>query len=265
MHKILLMLCMICLLIGAKAQPVESMYTQHTSIQQGDTLRYRQLLPIDFNRQKKYPVVLFLHGAGERGSDNKAQLIHGAKLFADSINRLQYPAIVIFPQCPANDFWPNIDFNRDSTGKPTMAFSLQNPPGRTMKLVINLMDSLIGSGNAKTNQIYVMGLSMGGMGTFEILRHMKGTFAAAIPICGGGNVATASTISDANFWVFHGAKDNVVPLSFSETMVNGLRKIKKEEDVKFTVYPDANHNSWDAAFAEPDLLPWLFSQKKKLP
>ena len=101
---------------------------------------------------------------------------------------------------------------------------------------------------------------MGGMGTFEIAWRNPTLFAAAFPICGGGDPATAKEISKINWWVFHGAKDDVVPPSNSETMVTALKAAKA--DVKFTLYPDANHNSWDPAFAEPGLLPWLFTQKR---
>ena len=101
---------------------------------------------------------------------------------------------------------------------------------------------------------------MGGMGTFEIVRRNPNLFAAAIPICGGANPATASKLKKTDWWVFHGAKDDVVPPHLSEDMVNALKKEKAS--VKFTVYPEANHNSWDSAFAEPDFLSWLFAQKK---
>ena len=105
-----------------------------------------------------------------------------------------------------------------------------------------------------------MGLSMGGMGTFELVRRKPGVFAAAIPICGGANPATAKQLRKTTWWVFHGAKDDVVLPGFSENMVAALKKAKA--NVQFTLYPNANHNSWDPAFAEPNLLRWLFAQKK---
>ena len=101
---------------------------------------------------------------------------------------------------------------------------------------------------------------MGGMGTFEIVRRNPKLFAAAFPICGGGEPTTASVMKKTKWWVFHGGKDDVVPPGLSEKMVDALKAAKAS--VKFTLYPDANHNSWDPAFAEPELLPWLFKQKK---
>jgi predicted peptidase len=109
-------------------------------------------------------------------------------------------------------------------------------------------------------RVYVGGLSMGGMGTFELVRRMPKTFAAAFPICGGANPATAKKMDDVDWWIFHGAKDDVVPPRHSEVMVKALKK--EGANVKFTLYPNANHNSWDPAFTEPELLSWLFSKKK---
>ena len=106
-----------------------------------------------------------------------------------------------------------------------------------------------------------MGLSMGGMGTFELVRRKPATFAAAVPICGGAHEATAKGLRKTAWWIFHGAKDDVVPPHYSKIMADALKKQKA--NVKFTLYPDANHNSWDPAFAEKDLLPWLFSHKRK--
>ena len=101
---------------------------------------------------------------------------------------------------------------------------------------------------------------MGGMGTFELVQRNPSTFAAAFPICGGANPRTVSKLKKTAWWVFHGAKDDVVPPIYSEQMVNALKE--KKAEVLFRLYPDANHNSWDAAFAEKDLLPWLFSHHK---
>lgn len=102
---------------------------------------------------------------------------------------------------------------------------------------------------------------MGGMGVFELVKRMPKTFAAAFPICGGANPVTASRMKKTSWWIFHGAKDDVVPPHHSEDMVAALKKANAK--VKFTLYPNANHNSWDSAFAEPELLSWLFTQYKK--
>ena len=109
--------------------------------------------------------------------------------------------------------------------------------------------------------MYVGGLSMGGMGTFEIVWRNPKLFAAAFPICGGADTGSAKKFSKISWWIFHGAKDDVVLPLFSQRIVTALQQINA--DVKFTLYPEANHNSWDNALAEPELMPWLFSNVKK--
>lgn len=242
----------------AQAQDI-SLYEKKLYISGNDTMPYRLLLPVDFDASKKYPLVFFLHGAGERGSDNEKQLVHGAKLFLKEEVRTKYPAIVVFPQCAENSFWSNVGFKMDN-GQRNFLFQEAGEPTPAMRLAQELLSSLMKTYPVARRQVYVGGLSMGGMGTFEIVRRNPQLFAAAIPICGGGNTATALSLKKTKWWVFHGGKDDVVPPQLSEEMVQALKKVKAS--VKFTLYPNANHNSWDAAFAEPDLLSWLFAQKK---
>jgi len=241
-----------------KAQDL-SLYQKKWYISGKDTMPYRILLPENYNPAKKYPLVFFLHGAGERGNNNEAQLVHGAKLFLKEENRKNFPAIVVFPQCAANSFWSNTIFNLEA-GKRSFQFLEAGEPTIAMKLAQELLQSIIKEYPVAKKQIYVGGLSMGGMGTFEIVRRNPKLFAAAFPICGGANVATAAALKKPSWWVFHGGKDDVVPPKLSEDMVEAMKK--KKVRVKLTIYPNANHNSWDSAFAEPDLLSWLFKQKK---
>ena len=244
---------------GAQAQPFDA-YLKKVLVQGPDTLPYRLLLPQHFDASKKYPLLLFLHGAGERGRDNEAQLSHGGLLFLNDTLRKAFPAIVVFPQCAANSYWSNVQITEDSSGNRTFVFQEGGAPTRAMAMVENLLEELQRQYKIKSDQIYVMGLSMGGMGTFEIVRRHPDLFAAAMPICGGANTATAAQLKKPKWWVFHGAKDNVVPPHHSEDMVAALKA--QNASVKFTVYPEAGHNSWDNAFAEPELLPWLFAQRK---
>lgn len=252
----------IVLTAGAGYSQDLSLYKKEWLIKGNDTLPYRILLPQNYQSTKKYPVIFFLHGAGERGNDNEKQLVHGAKLFlADSI-RKNYPAIVVFPQCSEKSFWSSVAFKMDSvSGKRAFEFSATAEPTIAMALLLKLTDKILKDFPVNKKQVYVMGLSMGGMGTFEIVNRKPGVFAAAIPICGGGSAETAPALAKTDWWVFHGAKDDVVLPAYSEIMVDALKKANAS--VKFTLYPEANHNSWDAAFAEPTLLNWLFSHKKK--
>ncbi|GAA3610618.1 alpha/beta hydrolase-fold protein [Flavivirga amylovorans] len=238
----------------------ENLYSEKSFISQSDTLQYRIMLPKDFDESKQYPVVLFLHGAGERGNNNKAQLVHGSKLFASEKNRVDFPAIVIFPQCPKNSFWASTKVDR--TKKPIkFEFPLHAKPTKPMELVMQLMDSMLSKPYVNKHQLYVGGLSMGGMGTFEIIYRKPALFAAAFSICGAGNPeATKAYAKTTPLWIFHGANDDVVNPQSSVDMVTGI--LKNGGKPNFTLYAKDNHNSWDSAFAEPELLSWLFSNIK---
>ncbi|WP_409966415.1 hypothetical protein PIECOFPK_00437 [Mycovorax composti] len=262
MKKIALLLVLPCLLLswtGLQAQQFE-LFEKHSFVQGSDTLPYRVLLPENYDASKKYPLVLFLHGAGERGSDNEKQLTHGAALFLQKENRSQFPAIVVFPQCSRASFWSNVKISSDENGR-RFDFEDGGTPTVAMKLVMGLLEQLMVQYPIQKKQVYVMGLSMGGMGTFELVNRKPDLFAAAVPICGGANPIIAKNLKSVKWWVFHGAKDDVVPPKYSEAMVTAMKSQKV--DVKFTLYPETNHNSWDATFAEPELLPWLFSCKRK--
>ncbi|RNL95133.1 phospholipase [Sinomicrobium pectinilyticum] len=239
----------------------DSLYQKRQFVSGNDTLLYRVLYPENYTVTKKYPVVLFLHGAGERGSDNEAQLTHGSSLFKKDTVRQQFPAIVIFPQCPREDYWANARVKRNKTPL-KIRFRYGRKPTKALGLVMKLMDSITTTPSIKKDQVYIMGLSMGGMGTFELLYRKPEMFAAAIPVCGGGRPASVKKYAtEIPLWIFHGAKDNVVDPMLSVKMVKRL--LREGGHPKFTLYENANHNSWDPAFAEPDLLAWLFSKTLK--
>lgn len=233
-------------------------YEKKQFIQGADTLNYRILYPVDFSEEKEYPVVLFLHGAGERGDNNESHLTHGGQLFLE--NREEFPAIVIFPQAPQEDYWAKVEVNRDSI---PYVFNFQNEeePTRALHLAMALLTSVTSEKYVDRDRIYVGGLSMGGMGTYEILSRMPGSFAAAFAICGGADPAIVSKYPEGfNIWIFHGEQDDIVPPAFSKTMAREINSAGG--NAKLSLYPDDNHNSWDSAFAEPYLLPWLFNNKK---
>lgn len=258
MKKTAFILLIITSVISTKAQDT-NLYKPEKFIQGTDTLLYRILMPENFDKTKTYPVLLFLHGAGERGNDNKAQLIHGSKLFLRPEVRANYPAIVIFPQCPEDSYWSNVKSSMVN-GKRNFEFEKGGKPTLAMKMVMSLMEQVKDLPYTDNKRIYAGGLSMGGMGTFEILRRMRGEFAAAFAVCGGDNPENVRKYKNIPLWIFHGAKDDVVPPENSQIIADALKA--KKADVKFTMYPEANHNSWDQAFAEPELLSWLFSHKR---
>jgi len=235
-------------------------YEKKVFVRDGDTLNYRALYPADFDPEARYPVLLFLHGAGERGDDNQKQLIHGARMFLKSPVREAFPAILLFPQCPAGDYWASVKVDRSGPGV-SLDFSEEMPPTRPMQLVEQLLDSVASRSFSDKNRLYVMGLSMGGMGTFEIVARNPDLFAAAVPICGGGNPLLAERYAKSTpFWIFHGALDDVVKPQHSVTMTLALQEAGGAPAL--TIFPYANHNSWDPAFNHPELLTWLFAQHK---
>ncbi|WP_299099342.1 prolyl oligopeptidase family serine peptidase [uncultured Winogradskyella sp.] len=249
-----------CSLNAQEGKSSKDLFSYEAHVVDSDTLNYRMLLPENFDESKTYPLVLFLHGAGERGDNNKNQLVHGSSLFLNETTRDSLPAIIIFPQCAKGDYWSK--FEADRTTKPiTFKYKYNDNPTTAMALVMDLMDNMVSQPFVKTDQVYVMGLSMGGMGTFEILYRKPKMFAAAIPICGGGDPESAvSYATDVPLWIIHGAKDDVVDPKLSLSMASAI--LSAGGFPKLTIYDFANHNSWDPAFAEPELLTWLFSNSK---
>jgi predicted peptidase len=240
----------------------QDLFSKELFVHDGDTLKYRLLLPKNFDESKAYPLVLFLHGRGEQGNDNETQLVHGSKLFLENYSTDEFPAIVIFPQCPKDDYWSNVKRDYSKTGLEKFKYKRKGRPTKSMQLVLDLMDDITNKPYVKKNQIYVGGLSMGGMGVFDILKFRPNMFAAAFPICGGGNPKSVRKYANkVSLWIFDGGKDDVVDPYFSLRMVTALRE--KGADVKLSYFENDNHNSWDSAFAEPNLLPWLFSKSKK--
>ena len=239
----------------------KSLFEKKTFVSEGgDSLNYRILYPEEYDGTKAYPLVLFLHGAGERGNDNEKQLTHGADLFLDPENRKKFPAIVAFPQCPEDLYWIDIAIRSKLRDNPDFKESIKSP-SEELALVNELVDHIEETESVKSNQRYIMGLSMGAFGTFETLGRWPEKYAAAIAICGGGNLSLTKNYADHTaLWITHGAKDDVVPVTLSRRIYRALKE--QGSDVRYTEFPDANHNAWDPTFALPELLPWLFSNRK---
>ncbi len=250
----------VCLFFLAGNAQTKSDFVKKTFVFKGDTLPVRILYPENFDPSKKYPMMLFLHGRGESGYDNEKQLVHGSKMFLDPAFRKNYPAVVIFPQCGNDSYWANVKAEKNSEGKREFKFQTCGKPTKAMKLLTKYMNELEDLTYLDQDRFYVGGLSMGGMGTYELLRREKNTFAAAFAICGGDNPKNVKKYDDVPLWLFHGGKDDVVDPQLTKNIAKELEK--RNAEFKFSLYPNANHNSWDSAFAEKDLLPWLFSHKK---
>ena len=223
----------------------------------GDSLNYRLLRPEVEQKGEKYPLVLFLHGAGERGSDNEKQLTHGSQMWLNPVNRENYPAFVLVPQCPESGYWAYTD--RPSSFEPDQMPSdiPLSPVFRTLK---ELIDTYLAMPQVDKKRVYVIGLSMGAMGTYDLVIRYPEIFAAAIPICGTVNPTRLSAAKDVKFRIFHGDADTVVPVSGSRQAYKALKAAGA--DVEYIEFPGVTHGSWNPAFTQLDFMSWLFSQKK---
>jgi predicted peptidase len=245
------------------AQGLEE-YQRHNFVSAKGNLPYRILYPARFDSAAKYPLLVFLHGAYEKGTDNDAQLNIGGRFFLRTENRDSFPAIILFPQCPIDDSWAWFDTKLDSaTGlAKTWDFPFFREPTNTTALLKQLLDSLLSIRFVDKSRIYIGGLSQGGMGVFDMIARWPEIFAAAFPICGAGKIATAKNFAGkVALWIFHGREDDIVPVYFSRDFYRRLTKLNA--DVKYSEYPGVRHNSWVNAFGEKDLLHWLFSREKK--
>lgn len=228
-----------------------SRFSYNNFIDGNDTLKYRMLYP-DANNFRKYPLVIFLHGSGERGNDNEAQLKWGVMNFATDENMIKFPALVIAPQCPEKMSWSN--FSRKD-------MKLQALPSRPMEMVIKLIQQLKKNMPVDTNRIYITGLSMGGFGTYDAIERYPNLFAAAVPVCGGGDTSKVSVIKNIPIWIFHGAEDPAVNPQLDVNMLVALTRAGAHPG--FTQYPEVGHFSWIAAYSDPLMIEWLFRQKKE--
>lgn len=206
-------------------------------------LQYLLFLPEGYGNdpQQKWPLILFLHGAGERGDDINLVKKHGIPKVVEQ--RKDFPFIAVSPQCPQDSWW---------------SFQIE--------ALSALLDDIVANYAVDTDRVYLTGLSMGGYGTWHLAAVYPDRFAAIAPICGGGLwflgfPEKASVLKDVPTWVFHGAKDEVVPLTESSKMVEALRACGG--NVRFTIYPDAGHDAWTETYNNPEFYKWLLQQRRR--
>jgi predicted peptidase len=216
----------------------------------GTKLPYRIYTPPPKPGQT-YPLVILLHGSGERGDDNQLQLKHAA---GDLLKYAQaHPAIVVVPQCPKGVWWSGPE---NEVGQP------KSPPPAVLPIeaVSALLDQLLKDLPVDRSRVYLTGLSMGGNGAFDFVARRPGVFAAAMPICGWGDAATAAAFKGTAVRVYHGDRDDAVPVDESRKMVAALKAAGVS--VEYTEYPGVGHNSWTRTYADPKVLDWLWAQKR---
>lgn len=233
-------------------------------------LPYRLLEPEQLNTEKKYPLFIFLHGMGKRGTDNEIQLERGAQLFLKNENRKKYPCYALYPQAPKTSAFVEII---DSNGKKfNGGFSKIGSfeDAKKMKVVLSpygqmvyeLIQQLISTGKIDTNRIYISGSSMGGFSTYTFISLYPDLFAAAAPICGGTPPDMINSwAGKVPIWIFHGDADSIVPVQASRLVVEKLNALGIK-NFKYSEYPGIEHNSWVNAFSEPDYIKWFFQHKK---
>jgi predicted peptidase len=213
---------------------------------EGRTLRYRLFKPP--GATTNLPLVLFFHGAAGLGDDNVRQFNGGNEVPPGVLtapeNQARFPCFVLAPQCPRTDSWG---------GSGTRVTP-------TLRMTLALLDTLPREFPIDRRRLYVVGVSMGGRGVWETVLHYPDTFAAAVPICAAGEPEGLGRIQHLPVWCFHGADDPTVPVSYARRMMAALRKAGGHP--KYTEYPGVGHDSYRNAFREPELLPWLFAQRR---
>jgi len=219
-------------------------------------LQYRLLYPKKLDAKKAYPLVLFFHGAGERGDDNRKQLVHGMADFSSDKTMEKYPCFVVAPQCPSGVQWVDTPWTADSHEMPER-------PTEPMRLSLELVEHLSSVLPIDKQRIYVTGLSMGGFGVWDAIQRHPDRFAAAVPICSGGDtrVEKVKPIASIPIWAFHGDKDSVVKTNRSRDMIAALKK--SGGSPKYTEYADTDHNSWTPTYCNSEMYEWLFAQRRK--
>lgn len=222
----------------------QSRHSLERSIDGTVRVRYLLFLPRDYDpkRRTRWPLLLFLHGAGERGSDLSKVAVHGPPKVVE--RQPDFPFILVSPQCEAGQIWSN-------------------------EVLMPLIDEVMGKHRVHPGRVYLTGLSMGGYGVWNLALSYPERFAAVAPICGGADVLKIlladpkklRALRSLGVWAFHGAKDPVVPVDESERVIRALRQAGNQ--ARLTIYPEAAHDSWTETYDNPEVYRWLLSHQRK--
>jgi len=224
-----------CATIGGGGSAETGMLSKTTTVE-GAERTYMVYVPPSYDPAEQWPVVMFLHGAGERGDDGVDQSTVGIGPAIEA-NPERFPCIVIMPQCPKNIMWTD-----------------------RYDEINGALDATLAEYNIDRSRMYLTGLSMGGYGTFMYGADHVDRFAAMAPVCGGGRITDAAKLAAVPMWVFHGGADPVVTPDKSRTMVEAIKAAGG--DIQYTEYEGVGHNSWDNAYGDPELMSWMLSQTK---
>ncbi len=242
-----------------KLAPFEVRTLKYTGGKSRDEpFRYLVLKPLEVKPGETYPLVLFLHGAGERGDDPAKVLRHFPELMAQPESRKRFPCFLIVPQCRDNEQWADAPWG-DLKSTP-----LAKEPNAMLGMAAAVLDRSLKEFPIDKRRVYLTGLSMGGYGAWELAMRRPELFAALAPVCGGGDETQAAKLADTPVWTAHGDADTVVPVERTRRMVAALKAAGGQ--VRYVEYPKVGHNAWTPAYRDPKgLLPWMFEQHRKKP
>lgn len=216
-----------------------------------EKLPYRLYVPVTYSREIKYPLVMWLHSGEGRGTDNIAQITRGNALgshfWINPENQAKFPVFVFAPQCPFSDNWSDPELNQ---------------PTKALDLAIAALGEVEKEFSIDLDRVYIVGQSMGGLGVYSLVQLYPDKWAGAIVMCAFDNFTSISALAHVPLWVFQGDEDQTVPVNLVREMIKQLRKA--QANLRYTEYHRVDHEVWNKAFAEPDLLPWLSSQKRGL-
>jgi predicted peptidase len=216
---------------------------------QGKKMPYRLFAPPSYDAQQKYPLILWLHGAAGRGSDNLLQISggneNGTHVWITPANQAQLPAFILAPQCPEDRYWSEPETNEIS------------PP---LQMALDILAGVQKEFSIDPDRIYLAGQSMGGLGVWALVQSQPDRWAAALVLCAFDNFTNPKALARVPLWVFQGDVDTVVPVDLVRQMVKGLKK--SGALARYSEYHGVGHQVWEKAFAEPDLVPWLAAQKR---
>lgn len=218
--------------------------------------RFRLLRPEPLDPAARYPVILFLHGAGERGTDNELQLKFLPTWLAEPELRRDRPCYVVAPQCREQHAWSVLDWETKQ------AAALPESPTTDLAAAIAAIEAVLATEpGVDPDRVLLTGLSMGGYGSWDLAARMPERFAAVVPICGGGDAATAPRLVGLPIWCFHGESDPVIPADHSQAMITAIKAVGGTPI--FSVLPGVGHDSWTPAYRNPAVLDWLFAQRRR--
>ncbi len=281
---IVLFFAMLTNIIGQTDSLTAQLFEKKSFTHDTTTINYRFFSPENLEKEKTYPLVISLHGAGERGDDNEIQIKWHrlATVWAEAENQQKHPCFVVSPQCPKENRWVDTDWKQSSYNQDAI------PMSNELTTVYNLIKNVIKNYPIDSKRIYITGLSMGGYGTWDLITRHPELFAAAIPMSGSGDPSKASRIKSLPLWLFHGTLDKAVPVGGSRNMIMALQKEGREvvftlkefekenplseaelkekvnsgANLLYTEYKDKGHAIWWESYSMPVLREWLFSKSK---